>query len=259
MNIRAAIKHCATAGAVLGTVAIYAEPAAAQVRWGRAGAPREGACFFRDANFQNDYFCVRAGEQIADLPEGMNDQISSIRTFGDVEVTVYQNRDFDGRARRFANDVGNLQNQGWNDRLSSIRVDSRLVGTTGVYGYDDRRATRQDANRIIERAYWDVLGRAPDAQGLRDYRRRMINDGWTEADVRRALRSSPERQDQRFNRTRSRAEDTVRQAYLSVLNREPDPASEIYVRKMLDDGWTYEDIVRDLRNSPEYRNRTGRR
>jgi hypothetical protein len=67
---------------------------------------------------------MRAGEAIDAVPGEMNDQISSIRTFGgDVEVTVYQNRGFSGRSER-CSEVRNLQDAGWNDRLSSLQVDS---------------------------------------------------------------------------------------------------------------------------------------
>jgi len=60
------------AGAILTLVASQAQ---AQ-RWGRENTPRSGACFYRDANFQGEYFCLRAGEEV-DVPADMNDQISS--------------------------------------------------------------------------------------------------------------------------------------------------------------------------------------
>jgi hypothetical protein len=49
-----------------------------------------------------------------------------------------------------------------------------------------------DAASIIRRAYMSVLGREPDAAGLRDYTRRVVRDGWTERDVVRSLRASDE-------------------------------------------------------------------
>jgi len=54
--------------------------------------------------------------------------------------------------------------------------------------------------------------------------------------------------------TPQRAQEIVRRAYLSVLNREPDAASQGYVDRVLRDKWTEEDVARDLRRSPEYRN-----
>src|SRR6478672_5104819 len=111
-----------TVGLMAGAVLMFAAGQAEAQRWGRESTPRSGACFYRDANFEGEYFCVRAGEQM-DVPPDMNDQISSIRTFGGVEVMVYQNRGFNGKSHRFG-DVRNLQNEGWNDRLSSIRVET---------------------------------------------------------------------------------------------------------------------------------------
>ena len=49
-----------------------------------------------------------------------------------------------------------------------------------------------DATEIVRRAYLSVLNRQPDANGLRDYRTRIFHDHWTEQDVARALRDSPE-------------------------------------------------------------------
>jgi hypothetical protein len=59
----------------------------------------------------------------------------------------------------------------------------------------------------------------------------------------------------RYDLTRQRAEDVVRRAYLSVLNREPDRNSQGYVERVLRDGWSQQDVERELRQSPEYRSR----
>src|SRR5204862_72463 len=82
-----------------------AAAASAQLRWGRPTVPRDGACFYRDAGFRGDYFCVRAGEDLPYIPGGLNDEISSIRTFGRAVVTVYRDKRFSGRAERFGEDV----------------------------------------------------------------------------------------------------------------------------------------------------------
>jgi hypothetical protein len=190
--------------------------ASAQLRWGRPTVPRDGACFYRDAGFRGDYFCVRAGEDLPWVPGGLNDEISSIRTFGRAEVTVYRDRRFSGRSERFRRDVFNLRNEGWNDRLSSLRVDR----FRGGYGRDDDRGYGRDNDRDY---------------GRRDGDRR------------------DERRDDR--RELARAEDIVRRAYLAVLRREPDPASRGYVDRVLRDNWSQADVERELRRSPEYRQR----
>ena len=98
--------------------------------WGRPATPRSGACFYEGANFSGQYFCSNAGTTNPLINYRLNDRISSIRVFGNTEVTVYQNQDFQGPSRTFAADVVNLTRGGWNDRVSSYRVRS----STGAGG-----------------------------------------------------------------------------------------------------------------------------
>ena len=51
-----------------------------------------------------------------------------------------------------------------------------------------------------------------------------------------------------------KAEEVVRRAYLAVLKREPDAGSVGYVNRVLRDNWTQNDVERELRRSPEFRN-----
>jgi hypothetical protein len=89
--------------------------------WGRSEPmPSEGACFYEDANFRGQYFCVPRGATFRALPRGFNDRISSIRVFGS-EVRIFQDRDFRGRSREIRSDVPNLRGD-WKDDVSSVRV-----------------------------------------------------------------------------------------------------------------------------------------
>jgi TorA maturation chaperone TorD len=115
-----------------------------------------------------------------------------------------------------------------------------------------RRYRHEDADRIVRRAYQDILDREPDEAGLRQYRSRIIDDGWSEAQVREALRKSPEYR-QKNTMTRQKAQEIVRRAYLAVLKREPDAGSRGYVDRVLREKWTQSDVERELRRSPEYR------
>jgi Peptidase inhibitor family I36 len=206
------------AGAFIASVPAMAS---AQLRWGRPTVPRDGACFYRDAGFRGDYFCVPSGGDLSQIPRGLNDEISSIRTFGRAEVTIYRDRRFSGRAERFGGDVWNLRNQGWNDRLSSLRVDS-WRGDSGYrngngrgYGYGDGRGYD----------YGDARG-SGYGYGYGNDRREVL-----------------------------RAEEIVRRAYREVLRREPDGASRGYVDRVLRDNWSQNDVERELRRSAEYRQR----
>ena len=89
--------------------------------WGRNEAmPRAGACFYEDANFHGQYFCVQRGSTYASLPRGFNDRISSVRVFG-ARVEIFKDRDFHGKSSEFHGDVHNLKGN-WKDDVSSIRV-----------------------------------------------------------------------------------------------------------------------------------------
>ncbi|HET7695167.1 MAG TPA: peptidase inhibitor family I36 protein [Vicinamibacterales bacterium] len=231
--------------AVAACAAVLAVASAAEAqRWGYGRRPRDGACFYEDRNFGGQYFCVDAGANLPSIPQGMSDRISSLRVFGRAEVTIYRDYRFNGRSTRFTRDVRDLRNEGWNDAISSLDVRGRNAGGSGG----------GDPDRIVRRAYDDILEREPDSAGLRLYRSRIVDDGWTEAQVRDALRRSPEYQKLMADKAR----EIVRRAYLNVLKREPDAGAGSYVDKVVRQRWTQADVERELRKSPEYRARGGR-
>jgi len=165
--------------------------------WGRPSAPGTGACFYKDPDFEGDYFCARAGTTRAEMPRGMNDEISSIRVFGDAQVVVFRDVDFSGTSRLFEGDVRNLERVGWDDWISSFRVeprgparDRRGVGSRDDHG-DSGRMTRQEAEAIVRRAYLAVLQREPDP-GSRGFVDHVLNDKWTEQRLMDELRNSQE-------------------------------------------------------------------
>jgi hypothetical protein len=237
-------------------VLMFTSTATAQ-RWGRERSPRDGVCFYKDKNFRGDYFCVAAGDELSRVPDDMNDKITSVRIFGRAEVIVFRDIRFDGNSTRFDRDIDNLKDVGWNDLISSIRV--RQTG--GFFGGGNRRDSggfgrnrAEDVDRIVRRAYQDLLEREPDPTGMRLYRSRMLDEGWTEAQVRESIRDSREYRE-RSTMTYARAQEIVRRAYLAILRREPDPASRGYVDRVMKDHWSQQDVERELRKSPEYRNK----
>lgn len=114
--------------------------------------------------------------------------------------------------------------------------------------------TPASADVIIRRAYQDILGREPDQAGLATYRSKLIDEGWSERDVRSDLKNSSERRETRGIST-EQAQQMVRRAYQSVLGRDPDSGSSVYVQKILKNHWSEADVAKELKNSPEYRNR----
>ena len=221
------------------TVLAAASGAGAQ-QWGHGSFPREGVCFFKDPKFNGEYFCAGVGDSLGRVPDDMNDRISSLRVFGRVEVTVFRDQRFGGNSASFRGNIQNLKNEGWDDRISSFRVGNAALGGG------------QDPDRIIKRAYQDILHRDPDEGGYRQYRNRILRDGWTEEEVRQSLRSSPEYREQ-ATMTQAKAQEIVRRAYQSVLRREPDSGADGYVNRVMRDRWTQADVERELRKSPEYR------
>jgi hypothetical protein len=110
-----------------GFVLAAAVNASAQ-EWGRPRVPQSGACFYEHIDFGGRYFCYRSGTSNDDVPRGLNNEISSIRIFGDAEVLVYRDGDFRGSSRHFESSVRDLRREGLNDRISSLRVDERRYG-----------------------------------------------------------------------------------------------------------------------------------
>src|SRR4029077_2577916 len=103
-----------TTNIALAMATLLAIPSAAMAqRWGRGPFPGSGACFFQDAGFRGEYFCVPAGENIGRVPDDMNDRISSIRVFGRAEVVVFRDIRFAGGAARFGHDIRNLRDENW--------------------------------------------------------------------------------------------------------------------------------------------------
>lgn len=100
-------------------------------RWGSEAMPRAGACFFQDANFRGEYFCIEANDDLRNLPRNMRDRISSLRVIGNVGAVVFRDDKFKGRSGHFFTDVRDFRKQGWNDQISSIRVTQRASAWNG--------------------------------------------------------------------------------------------------------------------------------
>ncbi len=102
----------------------------------------------------------------------------------------------------------------------------------------------QSPEQVVNNAYEEVLGRKADDTGMREYRSKVIEKGWSEEDIKKKLRKSEE--------YHVRA---ITMAYEDVLGRKPDAAGmENYKRKM-QKGWTEKEIRNELRKSPEYKKR----
>lgn len=123
-------------------------------------------------------------------------------------------------------------------------------GSGSGSGYGSGRPSASQADRIITRAYQDILDRDPDAQGLREYRRRMLDDGWSERQVRDALRRSTEKDEL----TDAQIDQMITRAYRDELGRAPDASGLADLRRQVRSRRMNEaDVRAALRNSAEYR------
>lgn len=111
------------------------------------------------------------------------------------------------------------------------------------------QAAGNDVERTITRAYKDLLGRNPDQDGMRTYRKRMLDDNWSEQQVRDDLKKSTE--------YKSRNADLIiDRAYDDLLGRKPDKSGrETYRNRIIKDGWSEKRVREDLKKSDEYKNR----
>lgn len=118
------------------------------------------------------------------------------------------------------------------------------VALAGIW-VPSARADRYDDE--ITRAYQDLLGRKPDPAGLTRYHIKMIDEGWSQEDVRRDIRSSQE--------YRSKGVDEViNRAYQDLLGRRADSSGfNFYKKKMVEDGWSERDVRNGIRESEEYK------
>jgi hypothetical protein len=134
-------------------------------RWGRPATPTNGACFYENVNFDGDYFCSRQGETVEMVPEGNNDRISSIRLFGNSEIVVYRDSNFAGASQWFDVSEPDLRESGWNDTISSYRIEPR-----GTFGNRNRgRGYGYGYGRSADREY----GYAEPTSGSLDWRGRV--------------------------------------------------------------------------------------
>jgi len=216
---------------------------------------------YEHADYQGDFIVLTPGDTFDNLagrrfPHGarLNDGISSIRVEGGAELVVFTDARFRGAAMRVTDNIRDLtgrllpdRRDSWNDKISSLRVEDFRRRPAGRDNRD------KEIEAFIRTAYLEVLGRPADPDGLRNYRRLVLEQEWSEAMVREELRRSDEYR-------RDGVDRIIRRAYLDLLGREADARGLAeYRRNLLERGWNEGDVCDDLRRSDEYRRRNGGR
>lgn len=226
----------------------------------RRGGPR--VIVYQHADFRGDSRTFDPGDTLDNLAnqgfEGgstSNDRISSIQIEGGAEVLVYEDSRYRGRVLRLTESSRNLADRllpesvsaSWNDRISSLRVEERRGGFSG--GRGDGRISRARADEIIRNAFRDLLVRDPDLTSPNVYRDLIMTQGWTDQMVRDNIRRGEEFRLEGADRI-------IKQAFVEVLGRVPDPSGTGFYRdRLLHHNWTGKEVRDHLRTSEEYRNR----
>lgn len=123
-----------------------------------------------------------------------------------------------------------------------------LLGCT-LAAQSARAISSEEATKVVTAAYEDILGRKPDTEGLRIYRSKMVDDNWSEKDVRKELKRSNEKKSEGVD-------DIITRAYQDILGRDPDKAGlKEYRKRMTEDGWTEKKLRETLKKSSEAKNK----
>jgi hypothetical protein len=221
------------------TAALVAGSGSAAAQWGYRSTPSVGACFYEDINYSGRYFCVPVDEDVDRVPSGTDDEISSIRLFGYVEVEVYRDSNLRGESRRFTSNISDLTRVGLNDKVTSLAVRPRGQGGWGgnwggAYGgsggYDSGQGSWGHGHSSGQSSWGGAYG----GGGSHGSWSGSSNGGrWTY----------------------EQARDIVRRAYRSTLNREPDPGAESWVTQVMKKNMSQSQLEAELRKSAEYRSK----
>ncbi len=243
------------------------------------GRPETGrVILYSGENFDGVSVELLPGARIGDLGDlrfsdgrKVADRISSVRIIGDLKVSLFEDSGFRGEALELDRSVGHLKRipkrrggGGWDNRASSVFVsggrpaahdDFRDRNRPRDRGWGDRDRDRHDGlsaaevERIVERAYRELLDRTPNRDEIRRYRERVFAEGWGRSEILDDIRGGRE--------YRSREADRIiHRAYRELLGRDPDPNGLYHYRKkIIDKGWSEERVRSDLRESDEFRRR----
>ncbi len=222
---------------------------------GRAQPPPAGrVLFFTETNYKGEVLVVEAGGTVEDLEKirdkrgrPFNDRIVSVKIEGPVRAGIFESSVWRGPFTYLTRDTPDLsalslgdrgQNR-WHTAVSSITVET-VHDTTGAFIAWERR----DAERAVRAAYRDLFSRDPDADGLRRYMGRLMEAGWSDAQLRETLRRSDEFKNRDLDAI-------VARAYRAELGRDPDASGVGAYKRGLSRGMTEAELRAELRRSRE--------
>ena len=215
------------------------------------------ALFYTEPGYKGECLVVEAGGSAENLeytrdPRGrtFNDRIASVRLEGPVRAAIFESAQFRGSFTWLnrdtpdlsAHSLGDRSNRSWHTAVTSLQVEPVREASGAFIAWE-----RRDADRAVRAAYRDIFSRDPDSSGLRLYTSRLLDAGWSDAQLRDALRRSDE--------FKSRDLDAiVSRAYRGELGRDPDASGVGAYKRGLSRGMTEAELRAELRRSPEAAN-----
>ncbi|MFT3830663.1 MAG: hypothetical protein QM691_13250 [Opitutaceae bacterium] len=200
----------------------------------------------------------------------VQDRLSSVRVFGPLKVTVYSDAGFRGEVLEIDRDLPRLNRvprrsgKGWDNCISSVRVSGGRAdsgpGRDDDSDHWDRGPGRDEPRhhdrwsgaeieRIVTRAFRELLQREPNGTELRRYREAVQNEDWGRDEIYDDIRGTREYRSME-------AERIVTRVYRELLGRDPDPSGrDHWRRKILEKGWSEERFRDVIRETDEYRQR----
>jgi len=243
--------------AVLGFAALLAAPTLPA----QLPPPPGRVLLFGEPNYRGEALVLPAGASLDNLEyvrdsrgRKWNDRIASVRIEGPVVLVAFEHSRFRGAQTTITRSsadlitlsLGDRGSSNWDQRISSVRAEPVRPAAPVVIVW-----TRYDAERAIRSAYRDMLGRDPDEPGMRAYRVRLMERGWSEDQLRDDLRRSPE--------FRNRDLDAlIRRVYRELFGRDPDQSGFATYNRRLRDGMSEAEFRADLRRSREFSEYTAR-
>ncbi len=216
---------------------------------------------YSEPDYRGECLVVEAGAELENLEfvndsrgRRWNDRIRSIALEGAVLLSAYESSRYRGAQLQLSRgspdlsaiSLGQKPGLNWAFTISSLRATPLAPGARTFVEWN-----RRDADNAIRAAYRDLFGRDPDELGLRNYRTRLLDAGWTETQLRDDIRKSSE--------YKNRDLDAIaRRAYREVLGRDPDASGLAAYTRSLSRGMSDSELRAELRRSREGVDRTAR-
>lgn len=118
-------------------------------------------CFYEHANYAGASFCANADSNW--VGGEWNDRVSSVRVQAGQQVQLFWDINYGGSVLTLTADEPNLVNRGFNDQMSSFKV--QAAGGGGGNGVWNERVTFKVANQTRGRwgnqdVYWSIIGKS---------------------------------------------------------------------------------------------------